>query len=327
MTTDFRRAVAEFRASWDGIDFLNPEAGNLSSRLARKVKNFVFYLPNCLAAASFNPRRASHFPPTRQIFSTKGVYYEKTSQKIVTPDQVELAAEVHIIKESRHETPTVILFNCLGANQGIHQNLKYELLMRRCNVVTFDYRGLGSTWRADDLVVDGDSVYQYVTKGIGIHSDSVYFYGFSLGGAIAMQVKALHPESKGKLVVDRSFKSLFSLITENCCIERFGSLVKRISAFISAIFIAYPLYLLGWEWDGERVISQVAGDMKFVYHPNDWLVPWAANLAFLRSETDLIRLNSTEVGTATHFDPIHAHRLDGQEERSAHAAVADFLAS
>jgi cephalosporin-C deacetylase-like acetyl esterase len=75
----------------------------------------------------------------------------------------------------------------------------------------------------------------------------VHFYGYSPGGVVAAQVKALHPESKGKYVGDRPFLSLFSLITENCCIESLGWLIKTITSFVSSIFIAYPVYLLGWE--------------------------------------------------------------------------------
>jgi pimeloyl-ACP methyl ester carboxylesterase len=172
-------------------------------------------------------------------------------------------------------------------------------------------------------VLDGESVYQYATNGLGIDKDKVHFYGFSLGGAIAAQVKALHPESQGKDVGDRAFKSVFSLITENLCIRGLGPVVKKITALISAGLIAFHIYLLGWEWNGSRVISELAGDKRLIYHPNDCLVPFEASLASECLSDQLIQLDPSNTGFSTHFSPLSRHYTADSKE--ADSVVVDFL--
>ena len=309
-----------FNALWNnGNAQLNPNRDGILWELARKVKNIVFYIPNSVIAACINPRKESRFKPSIKLQANHGDF----TKEIITPDQVHLTAHIHVKEEAAVNTPTVIMFNPLGANDGVHSKLKDELSKRNCNVVTFDYRGYGSTRRAEDLVVDGESVYQYVTKELGIQSDKVHFYGYSLGGAIAAQVKALHPESAGKYVGDRPFRSVFSLITEKCCIEKLGCLIKKITSFISAIFIAYPVYLLGWEWDGSKALTQLKGDKRVVYHPNDWLIPCKASLASLCPADKRVSLNPKRIGPSTHFAPIGAQTMaDGTP---AVNAVVDFL--
>lgn len=313
-------ATHSFTANWNDHNAqLNPNRGGLIERSVRKTLKFLFIIPNCLVAACVNPRSQSEFYPSSKIVNNAGYF----TKKIITPDQVHLRANVNVVQGAVSETPTVILFNPLGANDLIHEGLKDLLIERKCNVITFNYRGLGTTRRAEDLIIDGESVYQYAINELGIKKDKVHFYGFSLGGALAAQVKALHPESKGKYVGDRVLKSIFSLITENCCIKRLGSTVKKITSLISAIFIAYPIYLLGWEWDGCKAFNKLEGDKRLVFHPHDYLVPYKANLATLGSEKELIKLDPNETGPSTHFSI-----LDGKntaEGADAVSIVADFL--
>lgn len=236
-----------------------------------------------------------------------------------------LIANIHITEGATSSTPTVLLFNPLGANNSIHDELQTCLMERKCNVITFDYRGLGSTWRAKDLVIDGESIYQYTINELGIDKNKVHFYGFSLGGALAAQVKALHPDSRGKYVGDRPFKSVFSLIKENCCIEKLGSLIKKINSLISAIFIAFPIYLLGWEWDGSEAIMQMKGEKRIIYHSNDYLVPFKASLASQCSTEQLIQLDPKETGPSTHFSKLNEKTT--AEGVHAVTVIANFLSS
>lgn len=193
-----------FIASWnESLDELNPA----NDGTLKKVKNFVFYLHHVMIAACINPRSETPYHPEAYLFGPNWTF----SKEIITPDQVHITADVLVKENATSTTPTVILFNPLGANNGIHDELKFELVKRKCNVIRFDYRGLGSTRRAEDFVVDGESVYQFVTQELGIEANFVHFYGFSLGGATAAKVKALHPDSKGKYVGDRPFKSIFDL--------------------------------------------------------------------------------------------------------------------
>ncbi len=310
-----------FLASWNASNaHLNFDAEGALSGLARRVRDFVCYIPNSIVAACVNPRNESSFFSSPRLDAGHGRF----TKEIVTPDQVHLVAHVCAVKGATVHTPTVIAFNPLGSNDSVHFDLETRLIEKGCNVVTFDYRGLGSTHRAEDLVLDGESVYQYVNQQLGTESNRVHFFGFSLGGAIAAQVKALHPESEGKFVGDRPFKSVFSLISENCCIERFGQMIKKITSVVFSIFLAYPVYLLGWEWDGSKAIDRIRGDKRVIFHPNDCLVPFDASLASICPPEQVIRLDPMETGFSTHFATIEEHNT--VEGVCAADVVADFLA-
>ena len=309
-----------FIACWNESNAkINPNRGGFLENSIRKVKNIILYIPNFIVATCINPRSETQFYPSPKLAGNFGSF----TKEVITPDQVHLTAHVHVIDGATSNTPTVILFNPLGANDSIHYELKANLTARKVNVITFDYRGLGNTRGAANFLVDGDSMLQYTTEELGTNKNKVHFYGFSLGGAIAAQVKALHPESAGKYVGDRPFKSVFSLITENCCIERFGPLIKKTTSLVSAIFIAYPIYLLGWEWDGSKILTQLNGNKRVVYHPNDFLIPFEASLASQCPTEQVIRLNPRENGPFTHFSPIEAH--DTAEGTPAINVIVDFL--
>jgi pimeloyl-ACP methyl ester carboxylesterase len=313
-------SVNPFNADWNAINMrLNPNRGDGLERTIRKVVKCLLYIPNCIAATCFNPRSETEFYLCHDVRQN----HQNFKKKIITPDQVSSTATVYIADNATSATATILLFNPLGANASVHNELTESLLAKKCHVITFDYRGLGTTRSADDLVLDGESVYQYATNELGVDKDKVHFYGFSLGGAIAAQVKALHPESQGKYVGDRAFKSVFSLITENCCIRGLGSVVKKITSLISASLIAFPIYLLGWEWDGSRVVSELSGDKRVIYHPNDWLVPFEASLARESSSEHRIQLHPSNTGLMTHFSTLDRHYTADVKE--AVSVVANFL--
>ncbi|PCI95494.1 hypothetical protein COB11_02085 [Candidatus Aerophobetes bacterium] len=288
--------------------------------LANKVKGMLLYLPNSLVALCVNPRGA-YRTTSRTIFESERS--KGYSKEIITPDNVTLFAKIYIAEGSTKDTKTTILFNPLGTNSDVRDHLQTTLIHEKTNVVTFNYRGLGNTWRAKDLVVDGESVYQFVVDELGINKDSVNMYGHSLGGAVATSVKALHQDSKGKLVADRAFKSVYSLLTENLCISRFGRVVKKITSLVLSIFIAYPVYLLGWEWNNERAICDLTSDKLVIFHPNDVLVTKSASLASVCESDDVLELDRSEFGGSTHFAPLSSHNTQNGER--AKDVVVDFL--
>jgi len=305
-----------FQASWN--DQLKYD-DKFISVIARKIKNFIFYIPNSILATVFNPRPETKSDNLSSLTLTDRISEER---RITTPDNVHLKVKIEAQKSFTKEAPTVILFNPLGTNYGFHNELNRQLLLKKCNVVSFDYRGLGTTWRAKDLVVDGDSVCQYVINQLGVNPNKVHLYGTSLGAAIAAQVKSLHPET-GKYVSDRGFKSVFSLITEKCCISGLGKIIKKITTFAVSIFLAYPVKLLDWEFDHTKV--QLGREKLGVYHPNDFLVPFDASLASQFKESSRLCLDSSQKGGITHFSPIEFHRVDNSQEMAIDR-ISNFLA-
>lgn len=310
-----------FIAQWNENNVtLNPNQGGTLWKIARKITALFFYLPNCVLATCLNPTKETPFYSSSKLKTNYGHF----NKKIITPDHVHLVANIHLVENAQPITPTVILFNPLGTSDFIHEALTLNLTKRSCNVVTFNYRGLGRTRRAKDFVVDGESIYQYVTQELGTQKNHVHFFGFSLGGVLAAQVKALHPECEGKYVGDRPFKSLFSLITEICCIKKLGQVVKKITACVTALLLAYPIYLLGWEWDGQKALAQIKGARRIIYHPHDFLVPFEASLASCCPPQQVIRLQANGTGPSTHFSTLDRHYT---HHTSALMTIADFLSN
>lgn len=303
-----------YRAIWtENNSHLNVNSTPLKSFL-NKIKNLIFYLPISFLSLCSNPRKESRFQDYNCSF-----FLKKT---IITPDGARIQARVEWVKKINPNAPTVILFNPLGTSSDIYSELIYNyLLKKQCNVVTFNHRGLGSTWRSDDLVLDGESVYQYVTSELKFKN--IRYFGHSLGSAVAAQVKALHPENPGKYVGDRPFLSIFSLISEFFCIARLGVAIKKITSFIAKLCLAYPVYLLGWEFDMAKAFSKMrAKDVLVLHHPEDVIIPAAASAAKLKFG----RIEPLDIGTrnrfASHFAPIVRHTIKGKD--AAETAV-DFL--
>ena len=123
-----------FTASWDKSNAkLNPNNDGILWKLARKVKNLVFYIPTSIVAACINPRKESKFYSSATLDKNHGRF----SKEIITPDKVHLSAWVHIVEKADSNTPTVILFNPLGADDSIHINLRAYLAVRKmqyCNI-------------------------------------------------------------------------------------------------------------------------------------------------------------------------------------------------
>ncbi len=303
---------ATFRARWQEENSqLNHLPNNFLSTIISKVYHCLFCLPNSLIAAIINPR--SHITPNNAV------------GKILTPDQVKIQARIATQRDFSHITPTVILFNPLGNNDNVYFNLRNHLLRNGLNVATFNYRGYQKTWSIDDLVLDGDSVFQYVRNQLQIDLDKIHFFGSSLGGAIAAKVKALHPEATGKYIGDRTFKSIYSLLTKQIYIGRLGSLVKRITKLIVALFIAYPVYLLGWELDGKRALRQMNGDRLVTFHPNDALIPFDASLASCCDENNRLSFNNEAARSMAHASPLES--LLAENGIGAHHYLTHFLKS
>lgn len=327
MLKSFSFSSIDFRAAWHPKHSPSDlESRGPLQKVISKIKNILLFLPNSLVAACFNPRSEALFiRADDQHFSSPGRGFAQT---IITPDGVRLAAYIRLVNEGPN-TPTVILFNPWGCNAGIHDRIADQFYEKRCNVVTFNYRGLKDTKRAEDFVVDGESVYQFVSQKIQSDANKIHFYGVSLGGAVAAQVKALHPESKGKYVGDRPFASVFSLITEFFSVEKLGPIVQKITSAISAIFLAYPVYLLGWEWDGKQALEQMKGEKIITYHPEDALVSQKASLALQCSDsTQILSLEPTlppRKGFDAHFAPISAFYSPSLDQPNPLHIITNFL--
>lgn len=193
-----------------------------------------------------------------------------------TADGEEIKGMHFIGKECAENSPTLILFNGNGlryeeyGSQTIKSirlfNIKNWLKLG-VNVLIFNYRGInqspGSATR-NGLILDGDAAVQYVRDVLKVPEQHIILHGHSLGGAIASEVGALHPQMN--YCNDRSFSSL----SQHVKIIFGGRLIGKIAA---KLLVAY-----GWEFDTVSNWDKIKGHRWVIYHPNDRIIPFGARL-------------------------------------------------
>lgn len=266
--------------------------------IARLISYGVDQFANRVSLPSAHYITKEHFDKATQKFNDfwEGPITEKNqllrenysvlNQIVITPDKAALRARCIRHKESTPDTPTVIYFNgnfqlCIETPTWILE--KSIEAGSPCNLVLFDYRGVGESTgtftEARDLVVDGSSIVEWVKNRIGIHPDQIHFYGFSLGGAISSLTKALDPEHlTGRLINDRSFSSSDKVIR-----ARYGS--GYFGCLMNWLFTQH-----GYSADPSAAFLKASGEKMVIYHPDDAVIPTAASMQYAVQHDLSIRL-------------------------------------
>lgn len=195
-------------------------------------------------------------------------YFENSTveeHSIKTPDGVNLKATFYRNENVEEKGSTLIYFNPNGA-------IRDDIFVQfpTCHLVTFDYRGVadseGELHCANDLIIDGSSIVQWVQNGLGVSSDKIHFYGRSLGGAIAANAQALDPALTGVHINDRSFSSLDKVIEAHA-----GD--GLISSFVTWFLNKEELNL-----GAVDALRKIQGEKLLFYHPDDEVIPLSASL-------------------------------------------------
>lgn len=132
--------------------------------------------------------------------------------------EIQHPSQLHLEKES--EKSYVIHFNGNGSNPFDERMLNYlshEANTLQCNIVAFNYRGVGkSTGNAssiDDLVTDGIAQVERLLAR-GANAEKIVLDGMSLGGGVATLVaKYFHDRGKPvKLFNEQSFSNITNVV-------------------------------------------------------------------------------------------------------------------
>ncbi len=206
---------------------------------------------------------------------------------VKTPDGAEL--QVKLIQKRQGVVvedvtiPTVVYFH---PNAGFSEGDALPRFISgsvftNCNFVFFNYRGVpGSTGTfaaSKDLVVDGSSVVQWVRKYLQTTPENIHFYGRSLGGAIALQTKALDKELTGRLVNVCSFSSL-DLVIKSMIGSCLGSL------------ISWAIRSHGYGIDALSAYKKISGKKLIVFHSKDTLIRKKAMLHLQVEDSEKLEL-------------------------------------
>lgn len=111
----------------------------------------------------------------------------------------------------------LLYFHGNSGNLSRHFNLNqirrfYQLGF---SVLAIDYRGYGRSSarfpNEDRLYEDAELAFDYLTETRGIAPEQIFFFGHSLGGAIAIHTASRHPTIAG-LIIEGSFTSMFEVV-------------------------------------------------------------------------------------------------------------------
>ena len=130
-------------------------------------------------------------------------HYEPIPIRVMTPDHAMITGTFYRALRAQRgkDIPTIITAQpnaCLYKINGVQ-----NWLLRRgsesretFNVVAWDYRGTGGSGgnacSSNQIVLDGESIHQCVGDKFGISENNIRWYGRSIGGAPATQIRAIH---------------------------------------------------------------------------------------------------------------------------------------
>lgn len=121
-------------------------------------------------------------------------------------------AELHGWWIPSDKTDAATLFYLHGNYRNIANNLEHTLRLHNLgyNVLLVDYRGFGkSTGKPseENAYRDAEAAWQYLLKVRNIKPSKAFIYGHSLGGSIAVDLAAHHPEAAG-VITESTFTSM-----------------------------------------------------------------------------------------------------------------------
>ncbi len=226
-----------------------------------------------------------------------GEAYRSVSLDLRTPDNVKIHSTFYRYIKNGHSNLDIATIICFNPNDGFahdSQLLKFDpsdgfahdsswdwLLKKGAispvpfHLVVFDYRNHKLN-RFEKLILDADAVYQAVASFIS--EKNIHFIGYSLGGAISVQVASMHPES-GRVINRQSFSNLTAVMQYSQTVTRKirEALPKPIANFVllptSRWLIANIFAIAGWSFDVRPALKKIENRTLCLYDPKDPMIP------------------------------------------------------
>lgn len=188
--------------------------------------------------------------------------------KIVTPSGETISAKFH---ENRDAKYTILFSNGNGEDIGSVGPFAMRLRDAGFNVLTFDYRGYGTsrgTPSEANAYEDIDSAYNYLTGDLHISPDHIIVQGRSLGGGIAVDLASRKPVAG--LIMESTFVTAFRVVTNITMLpwDKFRSIDK-------IGLVKCPVLVIHGKQD--RTIPFHHGEKLFAAAPEPKLSFWVDN--------------------------------------------------
>ena len=217
-----------------------------------------------VAGAYFEPRMV--FTPSQAYSSWTRKGYEAVEQGrtralvqdvwLTTADGVRIHAWFMSPRGDRgRELPVVLWFHGNAGNVGRFLRVYEKVVGLSAHVFAVDYRGYGhseGTPSEEGVYRDADAAWDYLTRQQGIPPERIIIYGFSLGGAVAVDLAAR--VKPGGLIVQSSFTSIPELAHNH--------------------YPMVPRWLVRTQLDSLAKISEVRCPKLFIHSTGDRLIPY-----------------------------------------------------
>ncbi|MFB2923353.1 alpha/beta hydrolase [Aerosakkonema funiforme] len=200
---------------------------------------------------------------------------------------------------------TVLYLHGNGINIGANVNHAMRFHQLGFSVLLIDYRGYGRS-EGDfpteaSVYKDAETAWHYLTGERQISAKDIFIYGHSLGGAIAIDLAAKHPEAAG-LIVESSFTSMRNMVNERPVFQLFPAdliLHQRFDSISKVRSLKMPVLFIHGMLDTE--IPYGMSKMLFAAAPSPkrlFLVPDAghnnvasiAGVAYLQNVQNFVEL-------------------------------------
>ena len=177
------------------------------------IQRFAIGYSLVCVALYFQQQRVMFFP-AKQLEHTPSLYqlnYQDILIPISKPGGQTERLHGWWIPAEKPNAPVMIYFhhNAINIGANVSQALQFHKL--GYSIFLFDYRGFGQSEGGfptePQLYEDAQAAWNYLTQARKIPSNRIVIYGHSVGGAIAIDLAAKHPEATA-LIVQSSFTSM-----------------------------------------------------------------------------------------------------------------------
>ncbi len=177
------------------------------------IKRFAIGYSLLCVALYFQQQRVMFFP-AKQLEHTPSLYQLKYQDVLIPISKPgEQTENLHgwWIPAEKPDAPVMIYFhhNAINIGANVSQALQFHKL--GYSIFLFDYRGFGQSEgnfpTEPQLYEDAQAAWNYLTQARKVPPNRVVIYGHSVGGAIAIDLAAKHPEAAA-LIVQSSFTSM-----------------------------------------------------------------------------------------------------------------------
>ncbi|MBM3207265.1 MAG: alpha/beta hydrolase [Chlamydiae bacterium] len=315
-----------FNAKWTKYNH------QLQDTLMQRISRFALYYLHKFAIKESLPSSKSSLEKIKNKRESFNLWISQHNIdaipiEITTPDGIKIRGTFIKLHHCPGDAPLIIFSQ---PNSCISTSLTFKDIIQEavhryhnCNFLIYDYRGCGESEGeplvGKDFIIDGDAVYQFAVEVLKVPPEKIHMLGYSFGGGVSAQIKAMHPECTGNYVNDRSFTTL-----PDVALEKFNSKVISYAAY-------GMMHFLGWNiLNTVEALKKIKSKVLIIFHPKDPVILGISQL-YLKIPTfnNFFTINlSDRIIKNVHSISVHGIHLKyftNANDIGAHLEALDFL--